>query len=251
MSSREAGKNQRRDVIVQAARALMQRTGDMGFSMRSLAEQAGVSIATPYNLFGSKQAILVAVLNDDLTEYQQALDGLQADAIEVLFEGIALMSAMLGREPEFYRNVICAVSRDGPEFRHMVGGPRYLIWKRLLRQATQAGLLDSQVDPDAFAIASSQLMVANVLEWAQGALSLEEMTARNQYGLALVLRAIATDASRAQLDAQMRSAEATLQQLWRQVLAERLQRGELDAETRELLADQLKFLNPTNDEETP
>lgn len=251
MSSREAGKNQRRDDIVGAARALMQRSGDMGFSMRSLAEQAGVSIATPYNLFGSKQAILLAVLNDDLAEYQQALDGLEAGEIEVLFEGITLMSAMLAREPDFYRNVICAVSRDGPEFRYMVGGPRYLIWKRLLRQATRAGLLESQVDPDAFAIASSQLIVANVLEWAQGALSLEEMSARNQYGLALVLRAIATDASRAQLDAQMRSAEATLQQLWRQVLAERLQRGELDAETRELLADQLKYLNPTNDEETP
>lgn len=249
MSSREAAKVQRREDILHAARTLMRQTGDLGFSMRSLAEQAGVSIATPYNLFGSKQAILLAVLNADLTEYEHALDGLRADEIEVLFEAVALMSTLLAREPEFYRSVICAVSRDGPEFRHMVSGPRYLIWKRLLRQATRAGLLQSQIDPDAFAIASSQLMLANVLEWAQGGLSLEEMSARNDYGLALVLRAIATTASQQKLDAQMRQAETRLQQLWRQVLAERLRKGELDPESRELLADQLRYLNSTNDEE--
>jgi len=183
------------------------------------------------------------VLNDDLVAYEKALGKLNADAIDVLFESQALVSKLVHREPDFYRNMIAAVSRDGPEFRHMVNGPRYILWKRLLGQATAAGLLSPQVDPDAFAIASSQLMLANVLEWAQGTLSLEEMEARNQYGLALTLLAIATDKSRPQLQNHFQAAERSLQKLWRTALARRLREGTLDEEAREIVADQIKQLN--------
>lgn len=242
-STRRTGKSQRRGDIVNAARALMRQSSDTGFSMRTLAEQAGVSIATPYNVFGSKQNVLLAVLNADLAEYEGALAGLHADGIDVLFDAVRLMSDLLEREPGFYRNVISAVSRDGPEFRQMVSGPRYILWKKLLRQLTDAGLLDRHADPDAFAIATSQQVLANILEWAHGTLRLEEMKARNRYGLALMLLAVATDRSRRTLTERMRTAEADLQRLWRATLAERLAAGHLDEEARELLADQLKHLD--------
>ncbi|MEQ8857158.1 MAG: TetR/AcrR family transcriptional regulator [Pseudomonadales bacterium] len=247
-TARELAKTQRRDDILGAARQLMRDGGDL--SMRTLAERAGVSIATPYNLFGSKQSILLAILNADLKSYEDAVGQLRADEIDVLFESTGLMTSLLGQDPEFYRNMISAASRDGPEFRHMVNGPRYIVWKKLLRQATAAGLLADHVDPDAFAIASSQLLVANVLEWAQGALTLQEMTARNHYGLALTLLAIATGRSRPQLEAHLRDAERTLQQLWRRALSKRLRDGELNAEDRELLADQLKHLHTDDQLET-
>lgn len=40
--------------LVDAAHALIRETGGTGFSMVQLAEKAGVSPATPYNLLGSK-----------------------------------------------------------------------------------------------------------------------------------------------------------------------------------------------------
>src|SRR5271168_2287443 len=52
---REAGKRERRRRIIEAARALIRETGNAGLSMRALAARAGVSLATPYNLFGSKR----------------------------------------------------------------------------------------------------------------------------------------------------------------------------------------------------
>ncbi|HEX7037573.1 MAG TPA: TetR/AcrR family transcriptional regulator [Pseudomonadales bacterium] len=243
MSAQPSGKIQRRANILRAARELMQADGDLSFSMRTLAEQAGVSIATPYNLFGSKQAILLAVLDADLEDFQKTLASLEVDEIEVLFEAMRLMSSLLGGEPTFYRNVFRALASDGPEFRFMVSGPRYLAWKRLLRQATEAGLLVDNVDPDAFAVVSSQLMVATLLEWAQGGLSVEEMEARMEYGLALTLLAICTDRSRPHLERHLHEAERKLQQQWRGMLMSRLRKGELDETTRELLADQLKHLN--------
>jgi AcrR family transcriptional regulator len=250
MSARDFAKSQRRDDIVAAARQLMRDSGDLGFSMRSLAENAGVSIATPYNLFGSKQAILLAVLDANLTEYERALDALEADGVDVLFQAIATMHSLLARDPDFYRSMLVAVFRDGgPEFRHMVSGPRYLLWKKLLKQATRAGVLRGDADPDAFAIAVSQLLFSNILDWAHGALSIDELEARSRYGLALALLALATPQSREQLQSELRSAESKLQRLWRGALARRLRQGPLDAEARALFADQLLHLPESTDQE--
>lgn len=251
MPSWETAKSQRRDDIVAAARALMRRSGVDGFSMRVLAEEAGVSIATPYNLFGSKQAILLEVLAADLKAYETALAKMHADEIEVLFRTVEMMADVFAEEPDLYRSVIAAVSRDGgPEFRFMVSGPRYLLWKRLLREATEAGLLRADVDPDAFAITVTQHMFANVLDWAQGNLSLAEMAGRIRYGLALSLVAIATPRSRAQIESRLKSAEIVLQQLWRTTLSARLKEGPLDAETRAVLADQLIHIENRSLEES-
>ncbi|MEQ8483347.1 MAG: TetR/AcrR family transcriptional regulator [Pseudomonadales bacterium] len=249
-SAREQAKNQRRDDILEAARRLIRQSRDFSFSMRALAEEAGVSIATPYNLFGSKQAILLAVLDADLAHYQAALGALKADAIDVLFEAVTLMTEHLTGEPDFYRSVLAGLSKEGgPRFRMMVSGPRYLMWKRLLGQAAEAGLIRHDLDPDAFAVTLSQLIFANVIEWAQGTLTPAEMDARIRYGLALALLAVATDRSRKLLDARLRGAEQALQRLWRNHLSERLKHGPLDDDTRALLADQLKHLDhPPADE---
>lgn len=59
---REQAKAERRDKIVRAARDLIRETGDMNLSMRMIAKRAEVSVATFYNLFGSKRAIVMAVL---------------------------------------------------------------------------------------------------------------------------------------------------------------------------------------------
>jgi AcrR family transcriptional regulator len=250
MSARDSAKSQRRDGIVAAARQLMRDSGDLGFSMRSLAEIAGVSIATPYNLFGSKQAILLAVLDANLTEYERALGALEADGVDVLFQAIAKMHTLLARDPDFYRSMLVAVFRDGgPEFRHMVSGPRYLLWKKLLKQATNAGVLRGDADPDAFAIATSQLLFSNILEWAHGALSIDELEARSRYGLALALLGMATPDSRETLQRELRAAESKLQQLWRDALLRRLRQGPLDAEAQALFADQLRRLPEPTDQE--
>jgi len=63
MPSREQAKAIRRDRIVAAARELIQETEETGFSMRALAERAGVSLVTPYKLFGSKLAGMQALLD--------------------------------------------------------------------------------------------------------------------------------------------------------------------------------------------
>ncbi|MGE0624321.1 MAG: TetR/AcrR family transcriptional regulator [Pseudomonadales bacterium] len=243
MASREENKTQRRGEIIAAARALMQEPGNAAFSMRALAEQAGVSIATPYNLFGSKQAVLVSLLDDNLADYQSHLSELTGTGADALFEAIGLMCRLFAAEPDFYRNLISAVVTDsGPELKLLIGGPRYALWKLLLQKATEAGDLNPDADPDAFAVTLTQLLAATVQEWALGSLGLKEMEARLRYALALTLCAIATERSARKLRTRLEAAEGDLQTLWRAALKRRLKEGPLDEHTRALLADQLKHL---------
>ncbi len=58
MGLREKRKLERRERILAAAQELIRETGSVGLSMRALARKAEVSLATPYNLFGSKGAVL-------------------------------------------------------------------------------------------------------------------------------------------------------------------------------------------------
>ena len=250
MSIREDSKQLRREAIVKAARALLRESGGLGFSMRSLAEASGVSIATPYNLFGSKQAILVSVLDADLAAYQTALDGLQAaPGVDVLFEAIDLMGDFLAQEPEFYRNALACVSEDGgTELQFMVSGPRFLLWKRMLRAAIDEGLISNDVDPDALTIALGQLLFAGTYQWSQGLVSLPEMIARARFGTGALLLGITTEQGRPVLRGYFLDAQQRLQSIWRQVLTERLREGTLDERAQILLADQLEHLEAGADE---
>ena len=62
MSLFEEHKAERRERILRAARKLVAERGYDGLTMRDLAHAARVSVPTLYNLFGSKDAILIAEL---------------------------------------------------------------------------------------------------------------------------------------------------------------------------------------------
>jgi len=196
---------------------LMQQTGDAGFSMRALAEQAGVSIATPYNLFGSKQAVMFAVLDADLEYYQKRLAKVRVDELDVFFKAVSLATTLYSTEPSFYRAVLFAVYNDGGrEFRSMFGGPRHAMWKGFVQDAVKAGFLSEDVEPDAFAINLGRTFFSAILEWVSGELSLPELEAWAQYGFALSLSAMSTPASAERLHSKAVAQQQRLQKLWKQ-----------------------------------
>jgi AcrR family transcriptional regulator len=216
MSNREEAKHKRRRQIVRAARALMQQTGDTGFSMRALAEQAGVSIATPYNLFGSKQTIMFAVLDADLESYQKRLAKVRVDELDVFFKAVSLATSLYSTEPAFYRAVLLAVYNDGGrEFRSMFGGPRHAMWKGFVQDAIDSGDLSDDVEPDAFAINLGRTFFSAILEWANGQLTLPELDAWAQYGFALSLSAMATPKSAERLHEKAVAQQKRLVKLWK------------------------------------
>jgi AcrR family transcriptional regulator len=58
---REQNRLQAREIVLDAAERLLDRSENSDFSMRELAAEAGVGFATPFNHFGSKNAIMQAL----------------------------------------------------------------------------------------------------------------------------------------------------------------------------------------------
>jgi AcrR family transcriptional regulator len=107
MSVREAQKNTRRRAILDAARSLILEGKERDFSMLTLAEKAGVSLVTPYNLFGSKSSILLEIVREDIYERIVHVEQLASDS---LAEWAAALSATLAevyyKNRHFYRRMI-------------------------------------------------------------------------------------------------------------------------------------------------
>ncbi len=217
MASREEAKSRRRKAIMLAARSLMQQRGDTGFSMRALADAAGVSIATPYNLFGSKQAVMFAVLDSDLERFARGLEKLEADELEIFFEAVSLATGAYAAEPKFHKAVLFAVYSDGGrDYRAMFSGPRLGFWKNLVDRAINAGVITPAIDSAAFALALSHLFFSCILEWVSGELSVRELETRTHYGFTLLLAGAATVEARQRLLPRLPILQERLQTLWAQ-----------------------------------
>lgn len=195
-SRREEAKAGRRTKIVHAAKRLIQETGETGFQMRALADAAGLSLVTPYNLFGSKQAIMIALLESGVSEYEARLMQLRGDEIDRFFNAISLARRIYAREPRFHRIVMAAAYQDGGrEFRAQFREPRRAFWQRMVANAVHGGGLLPSVPIEPYASTLAYIFLSAILEWVSGEITLAEMEARAHYGFALALLPMATPAT--------------------------------------------------------
>ena len=144
-TKREEGKEVRRKRIVEAVRALIRETGDTGLSMRAIAARANVSLATPYNLFGSKRGVVMAVL-EDARGFQEKFSTLKnLSAVERIFKALSLTFAYHVQDPEFYRTLWASLldPRGGDaELRSELITPQNsLFWRGLLEEARRDGAI--------------------------------------------------------------------------------------------------------------
>ncbi|WP_439816036.1 TetR/AcrR family transcriptional regulator [Zavarzinia sp. CC-PAN008] len=202
----------RRRQIVDAARALVHETGDTGFTMRTLAAKAGVSLATPYNLFGSKHAVMMALGEADLNRFRALVQGRPAgDALDRLFDVIILTRAIFYSEPSFYRALYKAVfDPHAPELRLGYVSPRQNFWLELVRDAQRAGLIRAEVEPKPLSRLLALIFGGVVQNWILADFSAERFESEIGYGFALTLGAAASPLAEARLRQLLRDFQARL-----------------------------------------
>jgi AcrR family transcriptional regulator len=128
---REKQKTERRNRILDAAERLIRETGGTDFSVRVLAAVSGVSAATPFNLFGSKEALLYALLSRSLD--QIVTDGLSFKSPDTAFHVIEAAEKAVNAfvsDPEFLRplyRVLLGVSH--PVHRPLFMQRTFAYWK--------------------------------------------------------------------------------------------------------------------------
>lgn len=212
---RAQAKEERRSRIVRAARDLIRETGDTDLSMRMIAKRAGVSLTTPYNLFGSKRAVVLAVFEDE-RDFVVRFGRLQAaNALDRIFDAHDLGMRYFIEDPDFYRTLWKALLNTQGADSTGLATPERLersraAWRALLEAAQDEGLLEPAISADLLERSLSSFANGTMLSWAMGAVSTEALGPTTALGYALALRGAATAAGAALLQARILRCQAQL-----------------------------------------
>lgn len=198
MSRREEAKTFNRNRICAAADAIIRGEGLDKLTMRRLAEVAGVSLRTPYNLFGSKTDVLIALLNDAGFEFAQhdASDS-HAGAIVQLLEGLGRIEAFFAGDEEYYRGIYAAImTSDHPEARSICVGRAIASARALMEQAVTDGDLRADIDAEGLGRHLAIALLAVLGIWGSGFFANRESIAQVRRAWIAVLLQHCSDAAR-------------------------------------------------------
>ncbi|MEL6830907.1 MAG: helix-turn-helix domain-containing protein [Pseudomonadota bacterium] len=205
LGKREQAKAERRSRIVQAARDLIKETGNTELSMRLLAQRAEVSLSTPYNLFGSKRAVVLAVLEDE-RDFAKRFRRLQTtNSVERVFAAHELAFRYYTSDPEFYRTLWRALLSTTNEDDSGLASPERLaqtraIWHGLVQAVADEGHLTPGAEVDLVLQSMAHITGGALLSWAMGSLRTPQLTPSVGLGYALCLKGAATQSGQRLLD---------------------------------------------------
>jgi AcrR family transcriptional regulator len=200
-SSPRQEERQRR--ILEVAREEISRSGYDAITMQALALAAGVSNNTLYNLYGTKDELLLAAVADLLgnLEHQEAV--LAADSgIPRLLAFNESTSAQIVRTPR-YAEVMARALFQAPEWHKLVdvllgGAVRFA--RSALEAEQSAGGFAAEVDIDELAHILAAHQWGVVLMWSKGLLALEDIGPRSRQSQLLTLLPLCTPSRRRALE---------------------------------------------------
>lgn len=188
---REAAKQARRARIVAAADALAREQGFEAVAMTAIAARAEVSPATLYNLFRSRSAILAAVFDADLAQFEHELAVRPAESgVERIFAAVELAAALYARDPDFYRAMPLSAHHGGG-LRPAIREPRIAFWQTQAAAARADGGLRAESDSALVGMMLAHLLAGVFQDWAAGAISARRLELEAAYGFALLLLPVA------------------------------------------------------------
>ena len=208
---RTAAKEERRQQIIRAARELIRETNTTGLSMRELARRAGVSLATPYNLFGSKSAIVLAVMQD-VREYRERFFSRPfADPIARIFDAVDLAVEFYLSDPDFYKILWREIFSASGDVRTAIYNPqRDVFWLSLIEDAVAAGAVAPSVDPNLLLHQLDHQFRSVMLDWVTGDLAPEALAPTIWLGYALMLLGAASPGWRGPLEIRVAQSQARM-----------------------------------------
>jgi AcrR family transcriptional regulator len=189
MSLMDEHKAERRARIQKAARELVATRGYAGLTMRELAQTARVAVPTLYNLFGSKDAILVAELEAQAMQIAAHLpdggDSFFARGMAAFETGMQLVE----KAPDLYRAVMhmFLTSPESAGMRRRLEEGYIAIMASNLRAAKAAGQLADWAEPDTVARHMFALYIAAFLAWGVGELDTPGFRAAAMSGVCHIL----------------------------------------------------------------
>lgn len=202
---RERNRQLARDTVLDAAERLLQSSDTADFSMRALAVEAGVGFATPFNHFGSKNAIMQALssrlIERMATHFQD--ESPAGDAIDRVLVMGRISVALLLEKPAVHKALVgsLGVVNPAPGF---VRQNSSALWSLAL--GGFAGIAVSMKEAAQAALAEQLAFNFRgcVSFWIAGELSDKELGSAFRIGACALLLGFAKEERRAYLIAQIK-----------------------------------------------
>ena len=206
LRGRERGKQARRARIIEATTELLREVGVAGTSMTLIAKRAGVSPATPYNLFGTKTGILAAVFDQDLRSFESSIANLRSiDALDRLFKAIGIAAALYKSDPDFYRATMFLNDTRGNQAIYLsLYTPRIGFVQRMVQDLIAERFILPETDSAVFAVMLSQLANGVLFDWYMKRISPDRLKDETEFGFAVALNAVATKRAKRSLELRIR-----------------------------------------------
>ncbi len=196
--TRSINKQRRRDAILGEAQRVI---GDEGFdalNLRALADAASVTVPTIYNLIGSKDAVLMALVERAVVRIEEQLEDFEsAPAIEQA-EAVVIQSTDIFADDEnFYRSAMIAGEQVG--YRSGKRLDSHWIDERSTQMAANAcrtglgeGLLRGSIDSDMLGSQMYAIYRTCLHDWVHQRISIAEFRHNALQGFYVCLAADAT-----------------------------------------------------------
>lgn len=197
MPPREQAREELRQKIITGARALLSETESAEFSMRALAAKADVAHMTPYNVFGSKQAVLLAVLDADMADFARAVHERHVtDPLAEVYEVVGLCVEFWFSDPVFYKTLYRELlDLKGAPQQGLTMPLREGFWRRLTHALAERGYLQDFVAEEPLAINLRRIALQAISVWIARDLSKREVEAELGYSVSLALLGVTTTAA--------------------------------------------------------
>ena len=176
MAQREKAKEEKRARIREAAARIIRSEGIGKLTMRRLAEEAGVSLRTPYNLIGSKTDVLIALIDeagfDPTTSLAATGDTLVS---ERLLAALDQVEQFFDSDEGFYREVYGGIiASDHPDVRESRVERVIATCQKLMCQAAARGELTGSTNTERLGRHLAMELLAVLGMWGSGYFSNQE-----------------------------------------------------------------------------
>lgn len=210
LGKRQQGVEERRRRLVRAASELIAERDDGSFSMPELAKRAGLSLATPYNLLGSKAAVLARVFERLVRGFHRDagwMAGLPAS--ERIFGVIDRLVEAYEQQGRLFRNLWKALyGLDVSEHRQLNLSLSNEIVGPLVASLAADGLLRPGVPAAAIETTLVRLFDANFELWASQDWTPDMLRRQLRTGFALTFLGLVDEGERARLEQAIRAEAA-------------------------------------------
>lgn len=183
--------------------------------MLELAREAGFSPATPYNLFGTKAAVLSAVYEGEVGGFQQALEPLLGDdPVAALLQTAEYIGGQFTQHGNFYRNLAASMSAlSMEEVRPAMVQLNNVMLGPLIEYMAAHDAFERWLAPSFLTGHLTRQLEAVFFHWATGEWSSERVTAELRFGFGMALLGALRAPLRSDLRKALKAAVPELQRM--------------------------------------